>query len=99
ADQGRITIDGTNIWEFTLDSYLKKIGYVSQETFIFNGSIEENIRFGMSGFSKDDIIQAAKLANAHGFIKETPEGYDTTVGDAGVKLSGGQRQRIAIARA
>lgn len=96
---GRITIDGVDIAGVSTASYLSKIGYIGQETFLFNASIRENIRFGMDNCSLEMIEEAAKLAHAHGFIMETPQGYDTMVGDAGVKLSGGQRQRIAIARA
>ncbi len=97
--KGAITIDGINLSEISPESYLIKIGYVSQETFIFNGTIAENIRFGDSKGTRDDIVEAAKLANAHEFISRTEDGYETTVGDAGMKLSGGQRQRLAIARA
>lgn len=96
--QGVILIDGRNIQEFVLESYLKKIGYVSQENFAFNGTIEENIRFGDSQYTREQIQEAAKLAQAHNFIMQTEKGYQTIVGDAGLKLSGGQRQRIAIAR-
>ena len=99
TQKGAITIDGIDIRELKIDSYLDKIGYVSQETFIFNGTIADNIRFGLQKASDNDIIQAAKLANAHDFILAAEHGYDAIVGDAGVKLSGGQRQRIAIARA
>jgi len=98
-NKGRITIDETDIFDYSNESYLKKIGYVSQETFIFNDTIRENIRFGMENCSEESIIEAAKLAHAHDFIINMPGGYDTVVGDAGMKLSGGQRQRIAIARA
>ena len=98
-NKGEITLDSTNISEFTLSSYLSKIGYVGQEPFMFNNTIKENIRFGMQNCSNKMIIESAKLANAHEFIMNTEDGFDTVVGDAGVKLSGGQRQRIAIARA
>lgn len=96
--QGAILLDGQNIQEFALQSYLKKIGYVSQENFAFNGTIEENIRFGGSHYSQEQIQEAAKLAQAHDFIMRAERGYQTIVGDAGLKLSGGQRQRLAIAR-
>ena len=99
ADKGRITIDGIPISEYTCESYLRKIGYVSQETFIYNDTILENIKFGLEHCNKKMIIEAARKANAQEFIINTPNGYDTIVGDAGIKLSGGQRQRIAIARA
>ena len=92
-------MDDVNIENYTLNSYLSKFGYVSQETFIFNATINENIRFGMIDCDEEMIINAAKMANAHEFITETQDGYNTIVGDSGVKLSGGQRQRIAIARA
>lgn len=96
---GEVKIDGVNIFDYTNKSYLNKIGYVSQETFLLNDTIKENIRFGMEECSDDMIIGAAELANAHEFIMNTKQGYDTVVGDSGMKLSGGQRQRIAIARA
>jgi len=96
---GEIKIDSVNIFDYTNRSYLAKIGYVSQETFIFNDTIKENIRFGMEGCAHEMIVEAARQANAHEFIMNTNNGYDTFVGDAGMKLSGGQRQRIAIARA
>jgi len=98
-DKGGIKIDDVDIFELSNQSYLSRIGYVSQETFIFNNSFKENIRFGMENCTDQMIEEAAKLANAHKFIMDTPKGYDTIVGDAGIKLSGGQRQRVAIARA
>jgi ABC-type multidrug transport system fused ATPase/permease subunit len=98
-NNGCISMDDVNIENYTLNSYLSKFGYVSQETFIFNSTINENIRFGMIDCDEEMIIIAAKMANAHEFITETQDGYNTIVGDSGVKLSGGQRQRIAIARA
>ncbi len=98
-NKGKIMIDETDVSEYTYSSYLDKIGYVSQETFIFNDTIRENIRFGMEDCNENMIIEAAKEASAHAFIINNPNGYDTIVGDAGLKLSGGQRQRIAIARA
>ncbi|MFH0779346.1 MAG: ABC transporter ATP-binding protein [Parcubacteria group bacterium] len=97
--KGRIVIDGKDIAEYSDDSYLALIGYVGQETFIYNDTIAENIRFGLLDCRRDQIEEAAKLANAHEFIVAASQGYDTIVGDAGIKLSGGQRQRIAIARA
>ena len=97
--QGAIRIDGVDIAELKNKSYLSRMGYVSQETFIFNNTIKENIRFGMDNCTDGMIEEAARLANAHDFIIATPQGYNTMVGDAGVKLFGGQRQRIAIARA
>ena len=95
---GEILIDGVNLNEFNYSDYMQKFGYIGQETFIYHDSIKENIRFGMN-CTDDEIIEAAKLADAHEFIITTSEGYDTIIGDQGIKLSGGQRQRIAIARA
>jgi ATP-binding cassette, subfamily B, bacterial len=94
---GEILVDGINLNEFKNSDYLKKLGYLGQEIFIYHDSIKENIRFGLD-CSDEEIIEAAKLADAHEFIMSTYEGYDTVIGDQGIKLSGGQRQRIAIAR-
>ena len=99
VERGSITLDGVIISEFSRESYLRSFGYVGQETFVYNDTIKENIRFGMPGCTDEMIVNAAKQANAHEFIVLTERGYDTPVGDGGVKLSGGQRQRIAIARA
>ena len=96
---GRITIDGVDIRDYTLASLRAQIGIVTQETILFNETIAHNIGYGKPGASPDDIRQAAHLAHAHEFIQELPRGYDTIIGERGVKLSGGQRQRIAIARA
>ena len=98
-EKGAIKIDGVNVALFDHRSYLGRIGYVSQETFIFNSTIRENIRFGVENCTDEMIEEAAKLANADEFIRETSDEYETMVGDSGVKLSGGQRQRLAIARA
>lgn len=97
--QGDILINGKPLRTYSLNSWRKRIGFVSQDTIIFNISIEENIRLGKPGASKDDVIEAAKMAVIHDFIVSLPEGYKTEVGDRGLKLSGGQRQRVAIARA
>lgn len=96
---GSITIDGIDIGAYSYDSYLASVGYVSQETFIYNDTVKKNIIFGMNGCTDKDVEEAARLAHAHEFISEMENRYDTVVGDSGVKLSGGQRQRIAIARA
>lgn len=96
---GEIKMDGVNIFDYTNKSYLKRIGYVSQDTFLFNDTVRENIVFGMEACTDDMVTRAAKLANAHEFIVEMQNGYDTVVGDSGIKVSGGQKQRIAIARA
>jgi len=95
---GRILVNGIDLREYNLATFLGKVGYVSQDTFIYNASIRENIAFG-GEYSDDNIISAAKRANIHGFIASLPSGYDTIVGDQGLKLSGGEKQRIAIARA
>jgi ATP-binding cassette subfamily B protein len=96
---GRILIDGKDIRHVTLHSLRNQIGIVMQETTLFATSIKENIAFGCSNVSDDEIIEAAKAAQAHDFIIETPNGYDTRVGEQGSTLSGGQKQRLAIARA
>ncbi len=96
---GYISIDGIDIKTVTIESLREQIGIVPQETVLFNGSAYENIRYGRLDATRDEIIEAAKAANAHQFISRMPEGYDTQIGERGSKLSGGQRQRIAIARA
>jgi ATP-binding cassette, subfamily B, bacterial len=96
---GRILIDGEDVRDFTLRSLREQISFVLQETVLFHAPIWQNIAYGKPDASRDEIIHAARLANAHEFIERTPEGYDTMVGERGVTLSGGQRQRIAIARA
>ncbi|MGA2917080.1 ABC transporter ATP-binding protein [Methanoregula sp.] len=98
VDSGTIEIDNKNITSYDLTSLRKKIGFVSQDTFIFNASVRENITFGDS-YSPGEVMEAVELANAHEFIDRMPLRYDTIVGDRGLKLSGGERQRIAIARA
>ena len=97
--QGEILIDGTPIREFFISDVRGLMGIVSQETILFNATVFDNIAFGMLNVSMDDIIAAAKVANAHEFIMQMPEGYETNIGDRGIKMSGGQRQRISIARA
>jgi subfamily B ATP-binding cassette protein MsbA len=96
---GRVLIDGTDITDFRLDSLRGQIGYVLQDTALFYGSVRENIAYGRPTANEEEIINAARLSNAHDFIMEMPFGYDTIVGERGVTLSGGQRQRIGIARA
>jgi len=95
---GKILIDGNDISSLTLDSLRKNIGIVQQDVYLFSGTVKENIAYGMKDASEEDIINAAKLAGAHDFILTLSEGYDTYVGERGVKLSGGQKQRISIAR-
>ena len=99
VQQGSITIDGTDIREVKLHALRALIGNVNQEAILFNDSFFNNIAFGVEGATMEQVIEAAKIANAHDFIMETEQGYDTNIGDRGGKLSGGQRQRISIARA
>ena len=98
-DEGSITVDGVDIREFSLAEYRSHIGIVQQDTFLFYGTIRENIAYGSPEHDPAEVEKAARLAHAHDFISELPEGYDTMVGERGVTLSGGQRQRISIARA
>jgi len=98
-DSGAIRIDGQDVSEVTLPSLRRAIGYVSQDTFLFYGTVAENIRYGSFDADHEDVVEAAKAAQAHEFITNLPDGYETMVGERGVKLSGGQRQRIDIARA
>jgi subfamily B ATP-binding cassette protein MsbA len=97
--RGRISVDGVDIREFTHESYRRLFGVVSQEALLFNTTVRDNIAYGRDGVTEEDVVRAATLANAHDFIVRLPQGYDTVVGDRGIRLSGGQRQRIAIARA
>jgi ABC-type multidrug transport system fused ATPase/permease subunit len=96
---GKIFIDNTDISDYDLEGLRKQVGFVLQDSLLFYGSIAENIAYGKPGATKDEIIKAARLANAEEFILKMPHGYDTLVGERGVTLSGGQRQRIGIARA
>lgn len=96
---GSITIDGKDIRTLTTDSLRNHIGFVQQDVYLFSGSVLENIEYGKPGASREEVIEAAKRAGAHDFICELQDGYDTYVGERGVKLSGGQKQRISIARA
>lgn len=99
VDDGHLLVDGYDIKEIQSDHFHAQIGVVLQETFLFSGTILENIRFARPDASYEEIIRAAKMANAHEFISKTPDGYNTYVGEKGHSLSGGERQRIAIARA
>ena len=96
---GRVLIDGTDISDFTLDGLRNQLGFVLQDTVLFYGSVLENIAYGRPDATEEEIIEAAKMANADEFIMRMPHGYNTLVGERGVTLSGGQRQRIGIARA
>ena len=96
---GSITLDGHDIRDLSLASLRQQISIVLQEVFLFHGTVRDNILFGRSGASDQEIVEAARIANAHEFIEQLPEGYETLIGERGVKLSGGQRQRLAIARA
>ena len=99
ADRGRITLDGVDVRDLPLEMLRRQVGMVLQDVVLFSGSIRDNIRYGRQGASEEEVIAAARAAQAHDFIKEFPDGYDTRVGQRGVNLSGGQKQRIAIARA
>lgn len=96
--EGSILIDGQNVKDVTLQSLRENIGIVQQDVYLFSGTVYENIAYGKPGATKEEIMQAAKLAGADKFISELPEGYDSYVGERGIKLSGGQKQRISIAR-
>ena len=96
---GKITIDGNDLSQIDLRTLRKNVGIVQQDVFLFNGTIRENIAYGDFGADEESIKKAAKLANIHDYISSLPDGYDTTVGERGIKLSGGQKQRVAIARA
>jgi subfamily B ATP-binding cassette protein MsbA len=97
--QGDILIDGVPIRDYIISDVRALMGIVSQETVLYNASVFDNIAFGLQGVTEEQVMEAARVANAHEFIMEMPEGYQTNIGDRGVKMSGGQRQRISIARA
>ena len=98
VDQGQILLDGQNIKDIRLQSLRRNIGVVQQDVYLFASTVSENIAYGKIGATRDEIISAAKQANAHEFIMNLPDGYDTDIGQRGVKLSGGQKQRLSIAR-
>ena len=98
-DAGTITIDGVDIRDYKLRGLRSQIGFVLQDTVLLRGTVRNNIAFGRPDATEDEIVEAAKLANAHEFITRMPQGYDSAVGERGSTLSGGQRQRIGIARA
>ena len=95
---GEIRIDGTPIDKITFASLRKNIGIVQQDVFLFNGSIRENIAYGDLSASEEQVMEAAKRANIHDYVMSLPEGYETNIGERGIKLSGGQKQRLSIAR-
>jgi len=99
VSEGRVAIDGTDIRDVTLESLRAQIGIVTQQTILFNDTVRGNIAYGDVRRSDGDVVRAAMAANAHDFIQRLPQGYDTVIGEQGVKLSGGERQRISIARA
>jgi len=97
--KGQLTIDGVDVRDVKLQSLRREIGIVSQDPFLFSATVRENISFGRPDATDDEIVRSATLAQAHEFIEQLPEGYDTVIGERGITLSGGQRQRLAIARA
>ena len=97
--EGAVTLDGVDLRDIAVDTYRRLLGIVEQDTFLFDGTIAQNIAYGRRGATEEHIERAARLANAHEFIARLPGGYDTVIGERGVKLSGGQRQRLTIARA
>ena len=97
-DGGKVSIDGQSVNDVTQESLRTAVGIVPQDTVLFNESIFHNIIYSRPEASEEDVYQAAKLANIHDFISQLPEGYDTVVGERGLKLSGGEKQRVAIAR-
>jgi ABC-type multidrug transport system fused ATPase/permease subunit len=98
-ESGRVLVDGRDLRDVQVQSLRKHIGIVLQDTFLFNTTVRENLRYGRPDASEEEMIEAAKAAYAHAFIRDLPQGYDTEIGERGVKLSGGQKQRLALARA
>ena len=99
VQEGEVLIDGINVKDLGIHNLRQLIGNVNQEAILFNDTFRNNISFGVEGATEEEIIHAAKIANAHDFIMQSDHGYDTNIGDRGGRLSGGQRQRISIARA
>ncbi|MBL8759941.1 MAG: ATP-binding cassette domain-containing protein, partial [Phycisphaerae bacterium] len=97
--QGKVMLDGVDLREIEIASYRRLLGIVEQDVFLFDGTIAENIGYGRRDATMAQIVEAARVANADGFVRELENGYDTVIGERGVRLSGGQKQRIAIARA
>src|SRR5439155_16224111 len=96
---GRVLVDGVDVRDLTLASLRRAIGVISQDPFLFSASVRENITFGAPGLDDAEVERIARLAQAHEFVEQLPEGYETIIGERGITLSGGQRQRLAIARA
>jgi ABC-type multidrug transport system fused ATPase/permease subunit len=99
VQRGRVTIDGADVRDVTLTSLRRQIGVISQDPFLFSATVRENLAFGRPEATEDELVHAARLAQAHEFVERLPDGYDTVIGERGITLSGGQRQRLAIARA
>jgi ABC-type multidrug transport system fused ATPase/permease subunit len=99
VDRGSVTVDGQDVRNVTLTSLRRVIGVIPQDPFLFSATVRENLAFGRPDATEEELVHAAKLAQAHEFIERLPDGYDTMVGERGITLSGGQRQRLAIARA
>ena len=99
VDAGTVSLDGRNVKEYDMDSLMENFSFVFQSVYLFHDSIANNIRFGQPEAPMEDVIEAAKKACCHDFIKALPEGYDTVIGEGGASLSGGEKQRISIARA
>ena len=97
--EGRVTIDGHDLRDIKLNSLRRQVAVVLQDSFLFNNTVAENLHYGKPDASRAELIAAARAANAHDFIRQLPDGYNTEVGERGVKLSGGQKQRLALARA
>ena len=98
VSEGRVTFDGRDVRDYTLRSLRESVGMVQQDVYLFSGTVFDNIAYGRRGATREEVIEAAKRAGAHEFITSLRDGYDTYVGERGVKLSGGQKQRISIAR-
>jgi ATP-binding cassette subfamily B protein len=99
VQKGRVTVDGVDVRDVTLESLRREIGVIAQDPFLFSATVRENIAFGRPDATDEEVERAARLAQAHDFIEQLPDGYDTMIGERGITLSGGQRQRVAIARA
>jgi ABC-type multidrug transport system fused ATPase/permease subunit len=99
VDSGRVLVDGVDVRDVTLESLRREIGVIPQDPFLFSTTVRENIAFGRPGMTDDEVERVARLAQAHEFVEQLPQGYETVIGERGITLSGGQRQRIAIARA